>query len=508
MLALLLLLVTWKAQVLAATYTAAVVEHAPVYSTERVNRSEALAIMQRNLDRYAEDVAKAVAESGDAVDIMLFPEDGLYGAAFYTRDSIYPYLEPLPAVPSSPSAAVVPCVDFTTAQRAESPVIVRTSCLARSFGIALVLDMGEVSYCEGSPGCPSDGRLQFNTLVVLGPKGEFLSKYHKSHLYYEPQFNEPLYPKPTTVDIPLLRAGVTVRFGLMICFDVMFYEPQETLAQRMHVTDLLFSSWWVNEPPLINGVPMQWAHSSSVFSGNFLASGIGLSWQQSGSGIYSNGSLLNSTYNDGNEPQEQVVIATLPVLSTVSAFDQPPSHEHEPPSHELSTLGRHSLGGRGSRNTDSRGDERAQQAFLSSPCASGGLNVSIGDMKCEAFYEVSCDNPGEPQWFGLLAIFGKYNGLFDARICSLMRCAMSEDSSVVCGDPAMDTHTSFSSWNVTLSTTAPVPLTYDMVMIDDGFTASESSFESSSDFKTMRSGSEWRQQALLGATVFGVVRNG
>jgi pantetheine hydrolase len=101
--------------------------------------------------------------------------------------------------------------------------------MAISHSIVLVANMGEVRYCNGSfgsrvdPHCPSDGRFQYNTQVVFNEQGELLAKYHKSHLYYEPQWDR-------GDGVPVtFTTSFGVRFGLMICYDIMWPEPQQSL---------------------------------------------------------------------------------------------------------------------------------------------------------------------------------------------------------------------------------------------------------------------------------------
>ena len=132
------------------------------------------------------------------------------------------------------------------------------------------------------------------------------AKYHKSHLYYEPQFDAPAVP-----DVVWFESDFGIRFGLMICFDIMFEEPQMSLYHRHGIRNFLWSSWWVNEPPLITGTQVELARSLSLPS-NFLASGIGLSWYNSGSGIYSYGDPLQHWYNIGSKPISRMMIAELP----------------------------------------------------------------------------------------------------------------------------------------------------------------------------------------------------
>lgn len=146
-------------------YRAAVVEYSPYYELGFVNRTTAESIMNRNLDQYELYVQEA---QGEYVDIILFPEDGLYGASFYTRDEILPYLEFIPDVDND--NYVNPCDELSTI----SPILSRASCIAKMYNITMGLDMGEIKLCDKDTdsNCPSDNRYQYNTLVVFASSGD------------------------------------------------------------------------------------------------------------------------------------------------------------------------------------------------------------------------------------------------------------------------------------------------------------------------------------------------
>jgi len=76
------------------SYRAAVVEFMPVVAHSfNVTRAQALAIMHQNADSYEKFVSRA---KDQGVDIIVFPEYGLYGPNFPNRDSVLPYLESIP----------------------------------------------------------------------------------------------------------------------------------------------------------------------------------------------------------------------------------------------------------------------------------------------------------------------------------------------------------------------------------------------------------------------------
>uniref|UniRef100_A0A3B5LN38 Biotinidase n=1 Tax=Xiphophorus couchianus TaxID=32473 RepID=A0A3B5LN38_9TELE len=89
------------------SYMAAVYEHRVILNPNPrvpVTRREALIHMQKNLDIYEEQAAKA-AQQG--VQILVFPEDGIHGFNF-TRSSISGYLE---TIPDPQEESWNPCTD-------------------------------------------------------------------------------------------------------------------------------------------------------------------------------------------------------------------------------------------------------------------------------------------------------------------------------------------------------------------------------------------------------------
>jgi hypothetical protein len=180
--------------------------------------------------------------------------------------------------------------------------------LALEYKIAIAVDMGDLQPCtKWDYDCPVDRRYQFNTLVVFGPTGEIINKYHKSNLYFEPEFDVPINQHPIAFDM------FGVRFGMIICFDVMFAKPQVEMMKRYGVTDLIFSSWWVNTPPILTATQVQQAWSRS-FGLNMLASNSGYNQRVSGSGIFSQGRALQSFTNPTMTSRNRLLVADVPKL--------------------------------------------------------------------------------------------------------------------------------------------------------------------------------------------------
>lgn len=168
--------------------------------------------------------------------------------------------------------------------------------------------MGDVHHCtKWDTDCPSDRRYQFNTLVVFGADGAILSKYHKTNLYFEPEFDVPVAQYPAVFEL------FGVKFGMIICFDIMFAKPQLELLNRHGVTDLIFSSWWVNTPPILTATQIQQGWSRA-FGANVLASNSGFNARVSGSGIFSEGRPLASFTNPTMVSRNRLLIADVPKI--------------------------------------------------------------------------------------------------------------------------------------------------------------------------------------------------
>lgn len=104
--------------------------------------------------------------------------------------------------------------------------------------------------------------------------------YHKYHIYGE-RVNQTATPETVFFD-----TDFGVKFGHLICFDILFEEPASSLL-KMGVKNFVFPAKWYSEIPFLTAIQIQqgWAHSHGV---NLLAAGISdPAWGSTGSGIYS-----------------------------------------------------------------------------------------------------------------------------------------------------------------------------------------------------------------------------
>ncbi|XP_057683445.1 biotinidase isoform X2 [Corythoichthys intestinalis] len=293
-----------------STYVAAVYEHRVILNPTphiSLSRLDALQHMRQNLAVYEEQAALAAKQGAQ---IMVFPEDGIHGFNF-TRSSISAYLE---NVPDPQEVMWNPCTEPGRFNHTE--IQQQLSCMARHHNLYVVANMADVQPCplktDPTSSCPADGRWQFNTNVVFRSDGLLVARYHKYNLYFENAFDKPPQPEIVTFDTPF--AG---RFGLITCFDILFYEPTINLLE-MGVRQLVFPTAWMNQLPLLDIIQFQRAFSLGADVTLLAANIRSDSLIMTGSGIYT---PLAATYHhaQSQDPEEgRLLVARIPVLGTVA----------------------------------------------------------------------------------------------------------------------------------------------------------------------------------------------
>jgi predicted amidohydrolase len=105
-----------------------------------------------------------------------------------------------------------------------------------------------------------------------------VAKYHKTHLFQEPEWNAA--PIGDVENLATFTTTFGVTFGVYICFDMLFYWPAERLVQ-LGVRDFAVPQWWVNQDTLQTATQAQqaWSRVNAV---NLLAADSGLSLNYSG----------------------------------------------------------------------------------------------------------------------------------------------------------------------------------------------------------------------------------
>ncbi|KAG9493495.1 hypothetical protein GDO78_001412, partial [Eleutherodactylus coqui] len=272
------------------TFVAAVYEHVPFFpdpSQAPVTQEEALALMNRNIDVLERAVITA-AQKG--AHIIVTPEDGIYGWIF-TRQTISPFLEDIP----DPDVNWIPCSDPQRFGPAD--VQTRLSCMAKNNSIYVVGNIGDKKLCKRSDvGCPDDGQYNYNTAVVYDSNGKLVARYHKYNLFRgENQFNVPKEPEIVTFDTPFGK------FGIFICYDILFYNPAVALVVEHDVDTILFPTAWMNRLPHLTAIEFHsaWAMGMGV---NFLSANThNTRMRMTGSGIFSPDKIVPYYYNMMNE---------------------------------------------------------------------------------------------------------------------------------------------------------------------------------------------------------------
>ena len=422
-LALLVLLLMVKASIASTGYTAAVYEHVTFSKSGVQTRSQALGVMMENIAVFQEK-SRLAKEKG--ADIIVFPEDGLYGWAF-TRDEIYLYLDDIPN-PSGLTTSWNPCTEPDRFNNTEVTHIL--SCMARNFSIAVVANMGDVKYCNktSDPYCPDDGRYQFNTDVAFDTDGTLLASYHKVHLFSieKTYFNVPRQPEAVTF---MTSFGVT--FGVFTCFDLLFYDPAIVLGES--VRNIAFPTAWMDSLPTLISVGIQqgWSRALSV---NFLAANQHYpKYKMTGSGIYSSGEALQYIH-DMQTSEGHLLVAHVPNADLPKKNFQESSTES---------------------NLDQSSDETFTSILRADPStfvklsgAHGTVSVCTPGLCCHANYSTISEHPfGDEMFaFGVFNGHHKYPGGYYIQACILLKCASMEEQS--CGSSATTSSTIFSSFAI------------------------------------------------------------
>lgn len=118
--------------------------------------------------------------------------------------------------------------------------------------------------------CKTQGKnfLVYNTNLVFDRDGRVISRYRKYNLYNE----EPYVSVPAEAVPEYFDTDFGVRFGHIVCFDILFENPALKLVREYNVTDVIHPSHWVSASPLAYSVEIQaaWAFGNDV---NLLATG-------------------------------------------------------------------------------------------------------------------------------------------------------------------------------------------------------------------------------------------
>ena len=411
----------------------------------------------------------------------MFPEDGIYGMKIKNRKHLAPYLE---YIPDPLQESWNPCVE--PGRHADTNIQHRLSCLARNNSLYLVANMGDKQPCSLviDPHCPSDGHYQYNTDVVYDPYGTLVAKYHKIHLFYEPQFDEPQKVDFVYFDTPFGR------FGVFTCFDIMFREPPITLIERYGVGSVVFPTAWMDSLPLLAAV--QFHSSFAVKMGvNFLAANIHLPVNRfHGSGIYTPDTNAVYYYNNSLMSEGRLLISKINVVSKnlflIKKFppnvgnnsSAPPSCMAAPPKYNTAPPRDKEAPPKDTTAPPSINIYPIKQTthFKSNVChdlfnfvlvegPQGSLSVCYNKLCCHLEFENDDDDVDNDDMyaFGAFDDLHTYQGRYYLQVCSLLRCANSSKES--CGSPVQQAQTRFRY--IRMSGTFGTPYVFPAILLTD-----------------------------------------
>eukprot|EP01122_Echinamoeba_exundans_P012734 TRINITY_DN5414_c0_g1_i1.p1 TRINITY_DN5414_c0_g1~~TRINITY_DN5414_c0_g1_i1.p1 ORF type:complete len:520 (-),score=35.43 TRINITY_DN5414_c0_g1_i1:2311-3870(-) len=458
----------WAFALDAPSFQAAVIEYNPIVQNPlgTISREDALGIMRRNVEEIDKLVLQAAAAG---VSIVVLPEYGLNGPVFRTRDEALPYLEPVPFAGSRPCG--------NQSAIAESPISSALSCMARKHGIVLVANLGDVQSCstQSDPHCPSDKRYQYNTQVAFDESGAVLNKYWKEHLYYEFYFDAPTGQLPKYFD-----TSFGVRFGMFICFDIIFGYPGLDLIRAYNVRHFVYSTWWVNTPPLMTATQIQQGWSE-FFNVTILASNSGRFWYNSGSGIFVGGSIIASRYNSGNSPSNFVLVGSVPAAIPRDEFGAASQGVAAPTKYF-------------------RGLDLKYVNFNGSMVSGYHyFQLSVSGLSCRATVKISQSSSTNIGHMYFYAASGALTPLFPSKACGVIRCPSADTrkcftlvpenippSSAETSFEVLELMVEFASNNMSATSVVPMTATGKAELLDDSgvrFTRISSTGESDGKYK-------------------------
>lgn len=238
------------------------------------------------------------------VQLLVFPENGVFQGSV-SRDEIRHLTEYIP----DPSSGSNPCDDEID-KRNEYQIVRNISCLAKKHSMYIAADVGEKVDCKPEDkNCPKDKVYLYNTAIAFDNNGTLIAKYNKIQLFYELYYNLP-QAKLSYFDTDFGR------FGLSICFDMIFYQPGINMTHNLEqpINTLIYPTHWFDEAPFLGAAQNQraWAVGNKV---NVLAANIhGPKAGSVGSGIYS-GDKGEYVYTTATDKEPKLLITNLPVDS-------------------------------------------------------------------------------------------------------------------------------------------------------------------------------------------------
>eukprot|EP00762_Andalucia_godoyi_P004048 ANDGO_06266.mRNA.1 Symplectin len=416
-----------------------VVEYTPETDPSVSDVESARAVLRTNLENYNQYLSRA---EDSAAQLLVFPEYGLYGSSANLNRTQLMYFAEWLVAPSG----INPCQDpfFNTragiseiqaipnTQDARFYALPALSCMALKYKVNLGVDFA--TYVMD----PKTGtKMLYNTFLLFDSFGTIVASYFKSHLYKSESL---LFDVPPVVTPTVFSPDEHTRFGMLVCFDIMFPYPLQSLMER-NITGMLVTSWWVNTGPVITSLPF-WQAYARYFDIDVVVSTVGASWFNSGSGVFrAGGQMLDYTYNSGIEPRDEMVIVDLP-LNPRPAFPPRESSASSFQSTNTTRGTRVSL----TRKAQLKKPQKQQQPpsprqqelcgamimdiqKIVTPTAS--LSARAGDVQCSL--DISYERIDAAKPHALVAMDGLFNGVICVKSCSLVQCLDAGNCSPVSG---------------------------------------------------------------------------
>ena len=341
----------------------------------------------------------------------MFPE---YGVSTWIigRKAGHLFGEEIPDLSTSNDHKVIcPCSTSTPSQDLE--VFHKLSCIAKENTIMVAANIADKQPCDRSndPNCPENDFYQFNTEVVFNKTGCLVAKYHKYNLFLSEKltFDVPRKPQHVFFDTEFGR------FGLMVCFDAVFKSPAIDLVTLYNVTDIIFSTAWMNVYPhfVSVGYHSGWARTLKV---NYLSANIHfVPGRLVGSGIYSPRGILAYTYQLGSK-EGHLAIAKVPIKNKVPETSSIMKSQSTPPRSAFNA----------SENSLQFSNEVFGDKFSFKPLTGnmGNLSLCSGSVCCQVEFERS---PAGGEHFALGVFNGMHQleGKYFLEVCLLVQCVNS-----------------------------------------------------------------------------------
>lgn len=226
-----------------------------------------------------------------------------------------------------------------------------------------------------------------------------------------------MFDQPKHPEIKYYDTYFGVRFGLFICFDMIFPHPGIDLLQ-LGIRHFTFPTAWTNVPPLVTATQYQQGWSRR-FEATLLAANDALDYGNSGSGIYHQGEILTSFFDPSlaGPADEKLLIAKVPISNNQKPSNYPKISSNNNTQNLVAPAPRkpntpQDLNQLKQVLTSSIFVNRSSicgivpggcQFFYAKPGLKGNLTAIDNNITCRASFSISsCDKPGEP--FALAAI--------------------------------------------------------------------------------------------------------